>query len=77
MKVHVGTDPRGIVHSLTGTDAATAELSQLPALGHGQERTLYGDQAYWNEAHRQHWTASGGRYRVRPPCAGSMRMLQL
>jgi hypothetical protein len=22
------------------------------------------DQAYWSETHRQHWTASGGRYRV-------------
>jgi len=64
MKLHVGTDPGGIVHHVTATDAATADLTQLPDLLHGQERTLYRDQAYWNDAHRQHWTASGGRYRV-------------
>jgi len=64
LKLHVGTDPRGLVHSLTATDAATADITQLPALVHGQERVLYGDQAYWSETHRQHWTASGGRYRV-------------
>ena len=64
MKLHVGTDLRGLVHHVVATDAAAADITQLPALLHGQERELYGDQAYWNETHRQHWTASGGRYRV-------------
>lgn len=64
MKLHIGADPRGVVHHLTGTDAATADITQLPALLHGRERVLSGDQAYWSEAHRQHWTASGGHYRV-------------
>jgi IS5 family transposase len=64
MKVHVGTDRRGTVHALTVTDAATADITQLPHLLHGQERTLYGDRAYWNGEHRQHWEASGGRYRI-------------
>ncbi|MEO7475486.1 MAG: IS5 family transposase [Gemmatimonadales bacterium] len=64
MKLHVGTDPRGLVHTVTATDAAAADITQLPALLHGQERVLYGDRAYWSEAHRQLWTASGGRYRV-------------
>jgi IS5 family transposase len=64
MKLHVGTDLRGIVHHLTATPAGAADITQLPALLHGQERDLYGDQAYWSEPHRQHWTASGGRYRV-------------
>jgi IS5 family transposase len=50
MKVHVRTDKRGIVHSLTTTDAAQADLNQLPELVHGEERELYGDGAYWNEA---------------------------
>jgi hypothetical protein len=45
MKVHVGTDPRGLVHSLTTTDAAQADVSQLPALVHGAERAIYGDRA--------------------------------
>lgn len=64
MKLHVGTDPRGVVHTVTATDAAAADITQLPYLVHGQERTLHGDQAYWHASHREHWEASGGRYRV-------------
>ena len=64
MKVHVGTDRRGIVHALTTTDAATADVTQLPQLLHGEERALYGDQAYWNEGDRQAAAAAGVRYRV-------------
>jgi len=64
MKLHVGTDRRGIVHHLTATHAAVADITQLPALLHGQEQELLGDKAYWCEDHRAHWVASGGRYRV-------------
>lgn len=64
MKVHVGTDRRGIVHALTTTDAAAADVTQLPQLLHGEERALYGDQAYWNEGDRQAAEAAGLRYRV-------------
>ena len=64
MKLHVGTDRQGLVHHLAGTDAAVADITQLPALVRGQERELFGDQAYWSEDHRVAWQASGGRYRV-------------
>ena len=64
MKVHVGTDPRGLVHSLTTTDAAQADVSQLPYLLHGEERALYGDRAYWSDGDRVACEASGIRYRV-------------
>jgi IS5 family transposase len=64
MKVHVGTDRRGIVHALTTTDAAAADVKQLPELLHGEERVLYGDQAYWSEGDRQAAEAAGIRYRV-------------
>ena len=64
MKLHVGTDTRGIVHHVTATHAATADITQLPALVHGEERVLYGDQAYWCEGHRVGWVAGGGAYRV-------------
>ena len=64
MKVHVGTDPRGIVHSLTATDAAVHDSTQLPALLHGTERAIYGDRAYWSEGARQHYTQTGVRFRV-------------
>lgn len=64
MKAHVGTDKRGIVHSLATTDAAAADISQMHKLLHGQEREVFGDQAYWSEAHRQSAKARGIRYRV-------------
>lgn len=64
MKVHTGSDRRGIVHSLTTTDAGAADISQLPRLLHGEERELFGDQAYWAEPDRQAAEAAGIRYRV-------------
>ena len=53
MKLHVGTDPRGIVHTLRATDAAAADITQFAQLLHGEEREVFGDQAYWKEADRQ------------------------
>ena len=64
MKAHVGTDPHGIVHSLSTTPANVADTTELPKLLHGQEREVFGDQAYWNEFHRQCAKACGIRYRI-------------
>jgi IS5 family transposase len=64
MKAHVGTDRRGVVHSLVTTDAAQADVTQLPHLLHGGERVLYGDKGYWKEQDRQLCEAAGIRYRV-------------
>lgn len=64
MKVHVGTDRQGLVHSVHTTDAAQMDVSQLPYLLHGEERVLYGDRAYWSERDRQLCEAAGVRYRV-------------
>lgn len=64
MKIHVGTDRRGLVHSLTTTDAAQGDVTQLPQLLHGEERALYGDRAYWKDEDRVLCEASGIRYRV-------------
>ena len=61
MKIHVGTDTRGLVHSLTTTDAAQADIAQLPYPVHGQETTLYG---YYKADDKRHWEEGGGRYRV-------------
>ncbi len=44
MKLHIGTDQRGIVHSVTATAASVADITQLPDLLHGQEREVFGDQ---------------------------------
>jgi len=64
MKLHIGTDRRGLVHSLTATHAAASDISQLEDLLHGEETTLWGDQAYWKEADRQAFEEAGVRYRV-------------
>ena len=64
MKAHIGTDRRGIVHSLSTTAANTSDITQLPHLLHGQEKELFGDQAYWSEMHRQGAKTVGVRYRV-------------
>ena len=64
MKLHVGTDLRGRVHRVTATHAGVADITQLPALVHGEEGVLYGDQAYWKAADRQAFEAAGVRYRV-------------
>lgn len=64
MKIHAGTDKRGLTHSLTVTDAAQADIKQMSALLHGEEREIYGDQAYWKEADRQDFEARSVRYRV-------------
>ena len=64
MKAHVGTDKRGIVHSLTTTAANVSDISQMPQLLHGQEREVFGDQAYWSQSHRQGARARGIRYRI-------------
>lgn len=64
MKVHVGTDLRGLVHTVTTTHAAEADIGQLPQLLHGEERTLYGDRAYWSERDQAACEAAGIAYRV-------------
>jgi IS5 family transposase len=64
MKAHVGTDKHGLVHTLVTTHAGASEFNQLPQLLHGEERELYGDQAYWSEMHRVAAKERGVRYRV-------------
>jgi IS5 family transposase len=64
MKAHVGTDRRGIVHSLSTTSANEADITQMHKLLHGDEREVFGDQAYWSESHRLVAQARGVRYRI-------------
>lgn len=64
MKLHIGTDRRGIVHTVRATNAGTADITQLPDLLHGEEREIFGDQAYWKAADRDAFEARGIRYRV-------------
>jgi IS5 family transposase len=64
MKLHIGADKRGIVHTVRATAANVADITQLPDLLHGQERELFGDQAYWKEDDREFLQEWGMRYRV-------------
>ncbi len=64
MKLHIRADPRGIVHAVIATNAAAADISQSPELLHGQERAVFGDQAYWKEDDRKFLEAWGMRYRI-------------
>jgi IS5 family transposase len=75
MKLHVGTDRRGTVHSVTATHAAASDLQQMPDLLHGEESVIYGDQAYWKEADRQAFEKRGVRYRVNRRAPGGNRNL--
>ena len=75
MKLHIGTDRRGTVHSLTATHAAESDIKQLPNLLHGEETALYGDQAYWKQADREAFEAQGVRYRVNRRAAGGNKKL--
>lgn len=64
MKVHIGTDRRGLVHSVVTGPASESDITRLDDLLHGEERELFGDQAYWSEDHRQHCRHAGIDYRV-------------
>ncbi len=75
MKLHIGTDRRGRVHSVTATHAAEADIKQMPELLHGDESVVYGDQAYWKEADRQAFEQRGVRYRVNHRAAGGNKKL--
>jgi IS5 family transposase len=62
MKCHIGTDVHGIVHTVTVTDAAVADITELENLLHGEETVLYGDAAFDKRAHRDSWRAQRKRY---------------
>jgi IS5 family transposase len=64
MKLHIGTDRRGLVHSVVSGPAAQGDITRLDELLHGQEREIFGDQAYWSEDHRRQCRHAGIAYRV-------------
>ena len=64
MKLHIGTDVQGLVHSVTGTSAAVHDITQMPELLHGEEKAVFGDRAYWSERDRERFRAEGVEYRV-------------
>jgi IS5 family transposase len=80
MKLHIGADKRGIVHTVRTTNAAVADITQLSDLLHGQEREVFGDQACWKEDDRAFLESWGVRYRInrrpsRRPLSKRWRMI--
>lgn len=70
MKVHVGSDINGLAHTIMTTDAGQADIKQMPLLLHGEEKVLFGDQAYWSKEDKKECECRGIRYRVnRRPAA--------
>ena len=68
---------QGATHAET---AAVADITQLPDLLHGQEREVFGDQAYWKEDDRAFLESWGVRYRInrrpsRRPLSKRWRMI--
>jgi transposase, IS5 family len=64
MKVHIGTDPQGLVHSLSVTSASAADLGEIGCLLHGEETEVFGDKAYSSQELQQQAEQLGIRYRV-------------
>jgi IS5 family transposase len=64
MKVHVGTDQRGVVHSAAVTPASVHDSQVMDDLVHGQEKTVFGDQAYAGRARQTAYRARGIRWGV-------------
>ena len=47
MKAHIGVDvASGLVHTVRGTAANEADITQTAALLHGQEEDVFGDAGY-------------------------------
>lgn len=64
MKVHIGMDGRGIVHSPMYVDAAEADPNQLPNLIHTRESEIYGDGWIGTSETGKRLQGVGVRYQV-------------
>ena len=64
MKLHVGTDTRGLAHTAIVTTAKVHDSQVMEELLHGKEKVIYGDRAYINEEKRQDYEAEGVRWRI-------------
>ena len=64
MKVHIGTDRKGIVHTVTTTTAKDADITQLPELLHGKETVVHGDRGYYSADANNHLRSRGIRSRL-------------
>lgn len=64
MKLHVGTDKRGLAHSAVVTTAKVHDSVMLEQLVHGAETSLYGDRAYINDWKQRQYEARGVSWNI-------------
>lgn len=64
MKMHIGTDTQGRVHSVAVTDAAVHDSTVMEDLVHGEETVVYGDKAYASEQRQADYESRGVEWRV-------------
>jgi len=64
MKAHVGTDTKGIVHSLEATAAKVHDAAVAAELCHGREQAKFGDKAYGNKEDKKRARQDGVFYGI-------------
>jgi IS5 family transposase len=64
MKMHVGSDLRGRVHSVVVTDASVHDSQIMDDCLHGEEQTVYGDKAYADAEKQRQAESKGIDWRV-------------
>lgn len=64
MKVHIGTDLQGRVHSVVVTHAGVHDSLVMDDLLHGEEQAIYGDKAYVSKARQADAEEAGVTWRV-------------
>jgi IS5 family transposase len=84
MKAHIGVDAEsGLVHSVIGTAANAADITQAGALLHGKEAAAFGDAGYRGVHKREeargpkwHVTMQPGKRRQLNPASAWARLLE-
>ena len=65
MKIHIGSDTQGHVHSIAVTDASAHDSVVVDDLvHHGEETYLYGDKAYTSKERKETAESSGVTWRI-------------
>jgi len=81
MKAHIGVDrDSGLVHTVVGTAANVADVTQTAALLHGQEQSVHGDAGYTGADKRDelrgkalHWNIAEKRGKVKALPEGELK----
>ncbi len=64
MKMHIGSDTQGRVHSVVVTDASVHDSMVADDLTHGEEEILFGDRAYADKQRKADAESAGITWRV-------------